>query len=341
MSDTMLAGVFVEEGVLDVRERSVPEISRTDEVLIEIEGCGLCGTDLHVLAVPPGVEATPGVTLGHEFIGRIVETGREVSEFAVGDRVAVDPNLKCGICRYCRRGLVNHCENWTTLGIHVDGGFARYAIAPQRALHPIAADVPLEEAVWTELLSCVLASTDQIAVQPGQTAAVIGAGPVGVLHGMLFQAAGARVIISDIATTRLTLARRAGIDTTVDVNHQQLAEVVAQLTDGLGADVVVDAVGNQFPTCLEVAGRQAVVSLFGMNEWAQPPVQQSVITRQEITVFGSYVGYNAFPRAIEVLEQRIITPSVLISHTLPVEQLVDGVSAARKGEAMKVMVTPT
>ena len=340
MSEQMLAGVFVSEGVLEVRQRPIPHLQNPDDVLIRIEGCGLCGTDLHILAVPPGVPATPGVTLGHEFLGEVVDVGSAVRHLSVGDRVVVDANLKCGLCRYCRKGLINHCENWMTLGIHIDGGFTRYAVAPQRALHPLSKEVPFEDAVWTELLSCVVASTDRVAIQPGQTAAVIGAGPVGVLHGMLFKAAGAQVIISDVAPMRLGMARKAGLDVMVNVKEASLAEAVADLTAGMGADVVVDAVGSQFQTCLDVVARRGVVSLFGMDERAHPPVQQNTITRHEITVFGSYVGYYTFPRAIQILERGVIKPSVLISHMLLIDEMLAGVEAARQREAMKVVITP-
>jgi len=340
MSERMNAGVFVSEGKLEVQARPLPGLSRPDEVVLELEGCGLCGTDLHILATPPGHPATPGVVLGHEFLGKIVETGSEVDMFPKGERVAVDPNLKCGLCRLCRQGLENHCERWTTLGIFRDGGFARYAVVPQRALHPISEAVPFEDAVWTEILSCVSASTDRIGIQPGQTAAVIGAGPVGVLHGLLFQAAGARVLLSDVADARLELAQRVGLKHTVNVARTPLAEAVAERSDGLGADVVVDAVGNQFPACLEAVARRGTISLFGMNERAQPPLPQNEITRNELTVFGSYVGQRAFPRAIQLLERRAIRPSALNTHHLPVSQLPQGIEAARSGEAMKVVITP-
>lgn len=340
MTDQMLAGVFVKEGELEIQARPIPQLESADDVLIEIEGCGLCGTDLHILSTPPGIEATPGVTLGHEFLGEVVDVGSNVQEFSIGDRVVVDPNLKCGSCRYCRMGLVNHCENWTTLGIHIDGGFTSYAVAPGRALHPISQEVPFEDAVWTELLSCVTASADRIAIQSGQTAVVIGAGPAGLLHGMLFKAAGARVIISDIAPMRIQMAGKAGLDVTVNVESESLAEVVADLTDGLGAGVVVDAVGSQFHTCLEVVAKRGIVALFGMDERAYPPIQQASITRDEITVFGSFVGYYAFPRAIQILERGVIKPSILISHMLPVDQMLKGVEAARRREAIKVVVQP-
>jgi len=186
----------------------------------------------------------------------------------------------------------------------------------------------------------VSASTDRIGIQPGQTAAVIGAGPVGVLHGLLFQAAGARVLLSDVADARLELAQRVGLKHTVNVARTPLAEAVAERSDGLGADVVVDAVGNQFPACLEVVARRGTISLFGMNERAQPPLPQNEITRNELTVFGSYGGQRAFPRAIQRPERRAIRPSALNTHHLPVSQLPQGIEAARSGEAMKVVITP-
>ena len=120
----MRAAVFVDEGICEIQDRPLPKITQPDEVRLAVEVCGLCGTDLHILATPPGHPATPGTILGHEFLGHIVEVGSQVSAFDVGQRVVVDPNLKCGVCRFCRRGLGNHCENWTTLGIFCDGGFA-------------------------------------------------------------------------------------------------------------------------------------------------------------------------------------------------------------------------
>src|SRR5690606_12313006 len=134
--------------------------------------------------------------LGHEFVGSVVDIGSAVDEVREGDRVTVAPNLTCGKCRQCKAGRSNHCERWTTIGIHRDGGIARYVVAPERAVHKISQHLPLTEAIWIEPLSCVVNGTDTLAIQPGQTAVVIGAGPIGALHGLVFKAAGARVIIS-------------------------------------------------------------------------------------------------------------------------------------------------
>jgi len=335
----MRAAVFVREGVLEIQDRPVPRISDPEEILLEVEACGVCGTDLHILATPPGHPATPGTILGHEFVGRIVEVGPQVTAFHTGQRVIVDPNLKCGVCRPCRRGQLNHCENWTTLGIFRDGGFADVVAVPHRALHPISEEVPWEEAVWAEILSCVAASTDRIGIRPGQTAVVIGAGPVGVLHGKLLQASGARVIIADRAAFRLDVARQVGLELAVDVSDTPLIEAVESWTDGAMADAVVDAVGNQLDQCLDAAGTGGTVALFGMNTQAAPAIRQVEITRKELTVVGSYVGRHAFPRAVELLEMGVVHPSALITHRLSVDELPGGLEAARRGETMKIVVT--
>jgi threonine dehydrogenase-like Zn-dependent dehydrogenase len=338
---TQQAGVFVREGVFEVQARKIPSLPGADWVLLENEGCGVCGSDLHALSVPAGVKARPDTVLGHEFVGKVIEVGSAVTTVNVGERVAVAPNLMCGLCKQCKLGQNTHCENWTTLGYHMDGGFARYTVAPERALHQVAKDLPFEEAAWIEPLSCVVNGTDQLGVQPGQVAVVIGAGPVGTLHAMMFKAAGATTILADVAPFRLDAARKAGLEHVVNVKEQSLRDAVMDLSDGMGADVTVDAVGNQVAAAIEVTARRGKLSLFGMNEHAHPEVKQHDITRRELKVYGSFVGAYSFPRAVKILERGVIRPSSLVSMTLPIEDILTGINAARAGEAVKVLVTPT
>ena len=335
----MIAGVFAKRGVLEIQDRAVPGITSPDEVLLEVEATGVCGTDLHILNDPPGHPATEGAILGHEIVARIVEVGKNVTQYQVGQRVTIDPNLKCGLCKPCKKGKWNHCVNWTTIGIFQDGGFAKYVVVPQKALHLLSDNVPLKDAIWTELLSCILGSTDRISIQPGQSALVIGAGPAGMLHGLMFKAAGAKVFIADVAPYRLNLAKSAGIEG-INIKEANLKDVVMSTTDNWGADVVVDAVGTQFQIALETVATGGMISLFGMNSHAMPEVGQNLVTRKELTVFGSYVGYNVFPRAIQVLESGSVKPGQLTTHEVSVSDLPKGIDAARRGEAMKVMVTP-
>ena len=126
----MKCAVFHGPGDLRVEQRPQPQIGRSTDVLLRVEAASLCGTDLHILANPPGHPATPGAILGHEYLGEIVNAGDAVEGLKVGDRVVVDPNITCGRCAYCRRGANNLCLNMTTLGIFLDGGFAEYKRGP-------------------------------------------------------------------------------------------------------------------------------------------------------------------------------------------------------------------
>ncbi|HXH07351.1 MAG TPA: alcohol dehydrogenase catalytic domain-containing protein [Vicinamibacterales bacterium] len=335
----MRAAVFAREGVLELQQRPEPRLDRADEVLLEVEGCGLCGTDLHILASPPGHPATPGVVLGHEFIGRVREIGGGVRSLAPGRRVAVAPNLACGVCRACQAGRPNHCTDFTTLGIFRDGGLASLVAVPESACHPIADAVPFEDAVWTEILSCVMGSADNVKAMPGETALVIGGGPAGALHALLFAAAGARVIVADRSRSRLEVLARAGIPRVVDVSAEPLAEVVREETAD-GADIVVDAVGDQLDTALDLVRSGGRISLFGMNSHARPAVRQNTITRKELTIVGSYVGVHTFPRAIAILERGVIAPRALLTDILPLDRVHDALARLRAGDAMKIAIRP-
>lgn len=334
---TMLAAVLAREGVLELQERPVPQLTHPADVLIQVEGCGICGTDLHILESPPAHPATQGIILGHEFIGRILQVAGGVSTLRPGQRVAVAPNISCGLCAPCKAGRPNHCADFTTLGIFKDGGLAGYAVAPERACHALADHVPFEDAIWVEVLSCVVNSVDTVKALPGETVLVIGGGPTGALHALLFAAGGASVIVADMSEDRLAVLRSAGIAKTIHPGRQELAGALRDFVAD-GADVVVDCVGNQLDAAVDLVRTGGRISLFGMNTRARPPVRQNTITRNELTVYGSYVGVNTFPRAIAILERGVITPSVLISAVLPLVQITEGLDLLRSGRAMKVAI---
>jgi len=339
MDSTMLAAVFEGEGRLSLKQMPVPTIQKPDDVLLQVEGAGICGTDVHILEVPPGHPATPGAILGHEYVGQVLEIGAGVKNLRPGDRVVVAPNLYCGLCAYCRAGRPNQCQDFTTLGIYLNGGFAKYNVAPERACHQIKPDLPTDEAVFTELLSCVIGGTERVRLQPGESVAVLGAGPVGLMFALAFKAAGAgQLIVTDVSPYRLEFARRIGVDAALDARGD-IVTAIRNLTNG-GADVVVDAVGALFPQAVPVATKGGKVVLFGMNQQARPTVSQYDVTRNELTIYGTFIGINTFPVAIKMLESGALKPSVLISHRLPLARLAEGIELLRRGEAIKVVVTP-
>jgi 2-desacetyl-2-hydroxyethyl bacteriochlorophyllide A dehydrogenase len=332
------AAVFAEVGRIAVEERPEPAVTRPDEVVVDVEACGVCGTDLHILDVPPTHPATLGVVLGHEIVGIVSEAANDLLSPAVGDRVVVAPNLWCGHCAWCHRGLRNQCENMTTVGIFVDGGLAPRVRVPARACHRISSALPAHVAALAEPLSTVVHGARQARAFPGETSVVLGAGPVGLMFTALLSASGARVLVVEPAEERAELARTLGADRVVDPSAEGVGSVVRDETDGLGAEVVIDAVGSQLASALAVVGKGGRVVLFGMNTEARTAIAQARITRDEITVLGSYVGQDVFPDAIRILERGRIDLSPLVTHRVAVEELPGALGELRAGRAAKVEV---
>jgi len=340
----MDAGIYQGNGILQVGERPDPQLSTADPdwVKIKVEACGVCGTDLQILKVPPGHPAAPDTVLGHEFVGRIEETGPAVLDFKIGDRVTVAPNLTCRelnlpLCPLCRLGRTNHCDNWTTIGLHKDGAFAPYVLAPEKALFAVAEDLDVQNAIWIEPLSCVLGGFNRLEVQAGQLGAVIGAGPIGILHGLMLKSAGLEVVISDLSAFRLAKAQEAGMDRSVNVRQESFQDVVMDMSQGRGADVIVDAVGGQLGEAVDSAAMMGQICCFGINA-QRPVVHEARITERELTIFGTFVGLNTFPRAIELLERGTLQPASLNRDFLCLHDLPQGLEACRQGEAVKVAV---
>ncbi|MCS7220875.1 MAG: alcohol dehydrogenase catalytic domain-containing protein [Anaerolineae bacterium] len=336
--DQELVPVFRGNGVLEYMHRPRPRIEADDDVLVRVEACGICGTDLNILAVPPAHRATPGIVIGHEGVGIIEEVGPAVHNLRPGDRVVIANRLTCGQCAYCRRGLDNQCTNYRTIGTTMDGAFAPTLRAPARALWKIDPSVPRDDAALFEPLSCVVGSVRRAPFQPGDQVAIIGAGPMGLLFALLYRAMGAgQVIVLDLAPYRLSFAQELGMDAVLDVTQADVVAEVQRLT-GLGADIVVDAVGNQIDQAVQLARRGGQVILFGLRPHDRPSVSQYTITRYDLTIHGSFVGLHPFAQTIQLLESRRVQPSVLITHRLPLTELPYGVELMRAQQAMKVLI---
>lgn len=337
---TMLGAVFEGEGQLTLKEVPIPRLQGPSDVWLGVKAASICGTDIHILSIPPGHPATPGSILGHEYVAEVLEVGPEVAGVRPGDHVVVDPNITCGHCRYCQAGLPNMCENMTTLGIFRDGGFAAYNVAPARALYRIDKSVPPEIAAFAEPVSCIVNGAEKIKVQPGEAVVILGAGPIGLLFTQFFRAAGAgKLIVAEVSPFRAGYAERSGATRVVDPTKESLKDVVFEET-GVGADVVVDAVGSLLPDALSAVRRGGRILLFGMNQQALPPVRQFDITRHEVSIFGTYIARNTFPKAVRLLESDVLQLEKLITHRLTLARIEEGLRAMREGKAIKVIVTP-
>lgn len=337
---SMLAAVFEGEGQFTIKELPVPHVKEPDDVLIRVEACGICGSDLAIIAVPPRHPADPNTVLGHEYFGHVAEVGSGVTHVKPGDRVTVIPNLECGICAYCRLGMGNQCLNWRALGVHFNGGFAEYNLAPARAVLPISAELALAEAAFIEALSCVYASTSVIKIQPGEAAVVLGAGPIGLIFAKVFKASGAgTIIVSDIAPYRLEVAKAIGADVVVSPQEQDL-EAIVRAETGLGAQVVVDAVGNLTDQATRIAAKKGRICMFGVKSDAKVEIEPWRVTHNELQLFGTFAGVNMFPHSIRVLESGALSLSDLLTDVIPLADIREGIERLNAGTAVKILVQP-
>lgn len=333
----MRAAVFEGEGRLVVREVPDPTPA-ADEVLIEVEACGVCGSDVQIINVPPGHPSTPPVILGHEFVGWVRGAGTAVRDVTIGTRVVVDPDPKCGACASCRAGRPANCVNIVALGVHRDGALARFVTTPANTVYPISPGVSAEMAALVEPLACVVNGTNRAGIRPGESAVVFGAGAIGCLFVAVLRASGAAKIVAiEPSVHRAPVARAVGAD--VVVTPEEWAARRAELMPG-GADVVVDAVGSVLPQAIDAAAMGARVVIFGMNGNARPEVHQIEIVEKGLTILGSYISNFTFPAAIRLVESGQLNLAPMITATIPIDDTVAGIARIRSGEAVKIVITP-
>lgn len=336
----MKAAVFEREGVLTIKDVETPKITHPDQVLIEVEACSICGTDVHITAVPAGYIATENTILGHEFCGYIVDKGSDVTHLAIGDRVVVNPNNYCGSCVYCRKNLPNQCEHIEALGIDYNGAFAKYCCVSGKVAYKISKDLPASVAACVEPLACAVNGMRKVNVQPGNSAVVIGSGPIGLMITLLLKASGAgRIFLLETAPYRIEFAKGLGVAEVLDPIHQDTVKTVLDAT-GIGADFVFDVTGSQVVSSINYARKGGTVVLFGVNKKARAEIAQSEITTKELSVLGTWLANATFPDAIRILEEGVIDLQQLITDEIPLEEIHQGLEKLRKGQAVKVIVRP-
>jgi (R,R)-butanediol dehydrogenase / meso-butanediol dehydrogenase / diacetyl reductase len=336
----MKAAVFEGNGKIALKKVPVPQIKDVQDVLLKVEAASICGTDCQILKVPPGHPATKGAILGHEYVGRVVETGKAVKHLKPGDRVIVDPNLTCGLCPYCRLGLPNMCENMTTLGIFIDGGFAEYNVAPAKALHKISQDLPTDIAIFAEPFSCVVNGAGKLKLQAGESVVIFGAGPIGLYYTALLKLSGAgKIIVAEVNKKRAKMALKMGADIIINPEKENVQTAVLDAT-GIGADTSIDCVGCLLTDSINVLRRGGRALIFGMNSTACCSCTQYDITRKELTIIGTYISNHSFPVVIRLLESGRMPLDKLITHRIKLDDIVEGINVMRSGDAIEVIVKP-
>lgn len=351
MNETMLAAIFNGPGRLNLEQRPIPKIEKGNEVILEVGGVGICGSDLGMLEGPHKHPAKPGVIFGHEFAGKIVEKGDNVEGLKIGQRVAVDQNPGCGHCYMCRDGHPNACiplfdnklapeYGWpNTPGQWWDGGLAKYVKVPAHYCYEIAPHVPMKHIAVFEPIGVVVNAMSKVKAQPGEITTVIGGGPVGLFATSLLKAAGAKVIACDLKPVRRELLKKCGADVVINPKEENLVEVVNENSKGYGAHVVVEAVGSQLPLALDVlafGGRLAQIGIPSKDITFRP----FQIYAKEAQIFGSFLMKNAMNDTIRILEANLIPLDTIITHVLPLEEVNEGIEIARQGEGGKIVIMP-
>jgi len=341
--EEMLAVVFhgVEKGYR-IEKVKTPSIRDDHDVLIEVKLAGLCGTDPAILEGRH--PATPPVILGHEYTGEVLSVGDKVKNVTVGDHIVIDPNIKCGRCYWCRRGKENLCENMTTLGIYIDGGFTRYNVAPESAVYKIHDDMRWRDAVLVEPVSCAINGVTRANVKVGDVVAIIGAGPMGLIWTQLVKHRGAGlIIVSDLVEKRLEMAKKLGANIIVNPRKDDFIEVVRDATDGMMADVCVEVVGT--PATVEQAicatgygGRTVIFGTTKKN--LKVPIEPYDIMRHEKEIIGSFIANYTFLPAIAAMYEGIVNSDLLITHEYRLEQFEEALTVHKSGEALKIVLKP-
>ena len=299
----MKAVVYKGKGKIALENRPVPKIQDDRDAIIKVTLTTICSSDIHIKhgAVP---RAVPGTILGHEFVGRVVETGSAVKKIKPGDRVSVNVETFCGECFFCKRGFVNNCTDpdggWA-LGCRIDGGQAEYVRIPfaDNGLTVIPDHVPDEQALFNgDILSTGYWAAKIGELKPADTVAVIGAGPTGLCTMMCARLyTPARIIVIDTDEYRLNLSKEKGLaDITLVPGRDDPEKVIKELTDGRGADTVFEVAGGSdtFQTAWKIARPNAVVVVVAMYEEAQelplPDMYGKNLVFKTGGVDGSYCG---------------------------------------------------
>lgn len=303
----MRAAVF--HGPHDVRVENVPDPATPDgdEVVLEVIRAAICGTDAAEWDHGP-VLCRPGVVLGHEFVGRVAAVGPEVTALHVGDRVVSGAGISCGHCVWCAGGRTNLCAEYRTLGLQVDGGLAEYVTSPASICHRVPQSCADDAAAMTQPLAVALHALSRVALRPDEAVAVIGAGGIGsfIIAGAAHRAADGRVVAIDIDTERLATASKLGASETADASGRDLAELLLELSDGVGFEVVIEASGAPHAPSAAIAGarRGGRVLLVGLHGAPREiDLTRTIVREVDIVTTVAHVCDSDIPAALELLEE--------------------------------------
>lgn len=339
----MKSAVFYGKHDLRVEETKKPEIGPKD-VLIQVKACGVCGTDVHIYEGDKGAaEVTPPTILGHEFSGVVAQTGAEVVNCKVGDRVCIDPNCYCGTCEPCRNGAAHYCENMIGYGTTVNGGFAEYCAVNERQVYLLGENTTFEQGAMAEPVACCLHGIDMCEIQPGHQVVVIGGGMIGLLMMQLAKLAGAaKVALLEPVENKREVAKKLGADICIDPIKEDV-QAVLKAAGMTWIKTVIECVGrpSTIRQAIDIAGNKAVVMMFGLTKPDETiQVKPFEVFQKELVLKASFINPYTQKRALDLIDTRRLDVSSMIYEVCGLENLEDVLSKPELRANGKYIISP-
>ena len=339
----MRSAVFYGKHDLRVEEASVPQVGSQD-VLIQVKACGVCGTDVHIYEGDKGAaEVTPPTILGHEFSGVIAKVGEEVTEFQIGERVCIDPNCYCGSCEPCRNGVAHYCQHMIGYGTTVNGGFAEYCAVNERQVYRLGDHTTFEQGAMTEPVACCLHGMDLCQVRPGHQVAVIGGGMIGLLMVQLAKLAGAaKVALLEPVQSKREVGRKLGADVCIDPIRE---DAKARLKEAgmTWINTVIECVGrpSTIQQAIDLAGNKAVVMMFGLTKPDETiSVKPFEIFQKELELKASYINPYTQKRALDLIDSGRLDVSSMVYEVAGLDALEDVLGKPELRANGKYIISP-
>jgi len=332
-------------GVGNVELREVPEpATGPDQVKLAVKFAGICGTDIHIY--DDEYASKPPVILGHECAGEVVEVDSQVTDVALGDRVTALPFVvTCGRCEYCRQGHYPLCPERLSFGSGVDGAFAPYLVIPASIVRRLPDNIDFECGALTEPVACCVKAVQEYStIHAGDVVLVTGPGPIGLIAMQLAKAEGATVVLVGTAddAQRLALGRELGADHALRAERDDVATVMAELTNGEGADVALECAGVPAATrmALQLVKKRGQLTQMGLH--GRPfELDYEQIVYKDVRVAGSFASSaTAWDRALLLLREGLVQVRPLIGDILPLSEWESGFEMVRNKESLKVLLRP-
>ena len=317
----MLAAIFHGDKQIEVCDYTLPALG-FNELLIKVHSCGICGTDKHIYS--GSAPSSIPVILGHEYSGTIVDLANTSSQFKIGDKVAIDPNIHCGYCNFCRKGMINFCENLKALGVTLNGGFAEHSIVPLSQVYILPDDFDLSIASFAEPLSCCLRGIEHADIKPGNVVVIIGGGSIGLLMIQLVKIAGAsQIILIEPDFNKQKLGIELGADFSISPSNEKILEEIKELTNSQ-VDVIIECVGssNTVDNAIKIAGKGSKVIVFGLAPNDQTvSLNLQYLFHKELKIFNSFLNPYTFQSSVDLLVNKKIEVLKLITQQISLKEI--------------------